>query len=164
MLMKKIYAILTAIFITANMFAQNIDSSGVGNSNEVNIEPADVPVKSVLPPNFIKLPGSWKFSKVLQNNKDVSAEFKWFKIDGKPITLVFEKDGRIVYPREMEKAHKIKEGLWQYMPGGKRDLQITTIMTDGSAKESFKIVSVTQKEFIYEDTRAKAKFMFVRTK
>jgi len=158
------YSILVALFLSANVFAQSVDSSAVANPGKEKIESANLPVQSVLPANFSKLPGKWKFSKVVQNAKDVSAEFKWFKIDAKPITLVFEKDGRIVYPKESEQVHNIKGGLWQYISGGKRDLKITTITTDGTAQESYKIVSVTATQFIYEDTRAKAQFFFVRTK
>ena len=115
-----------------------------------------------LPEHFSKLVGKWVFSKVLQNDRDVSEHIKWAKINGQPIVLIYEKDGRIVYPSEAESVLKIKEGKWQYMPNETRDLKITTVMVDGNAEETFKIVSVTDKEFIYEDTRARAKYYFVR--
>lgn len=130
---------------------------------EVAIEAPDVP-NTELPAKFSKLPGKWMFSKVLQNGKDVSSDFRWTIFNGQPIVLVYEKDGKIIYPAGSVDAIKIKEGMWQYRPNQERDLKITTIMVGGSAEETFKIISVTDQEFIYEDTRAKARYIFIRSK
>ena len=111
-----------------------------------------------------KKPGKWQFVKALQGAKDLSAEMKMFYIKKKPITLLYDKDGKITYPADAEAELKIKEGYWEFFPGAKRDLKIKTITVDGSAQESFKLVSVTEKEMIYEETRSKTKYYFKRVK
>ncbi|MBK6520826.1 MAG: hypothetical protein KBG47_01980 [Bacteroidia bacterium] len=128
---------------------------------------ADTSVKAErakLSPQFSKLPGKWQFVKALQGAKDLSAEMKMFYIKKKPITLLYDKDGKITYPADAEAELKIKEGYWEFFPGAKRDLKIKTITVDGSAQESFKLVSVTEKEMIYEETRSKTKYYFKRVK
>lgn len=117
-----------------------------------------------LPAQYAKLPGKWKFVKVIQNGKDISSQFERFRINGKPITLIFEKEGNILYPAEALKSLKISSGSWSYRPSEKRNLLIVTRMVDGTAQESFRIVLVNDRSFIYEDTRAKAQFHFIRTK
>ena len=120
--------------------------------------------RAKLSPQFSKLPGKWQFVKALQGTKDVSNEMKMFYINKKPITLIYDKDGKITFPAEAEAELKIKEGYWEFFPGAKRDLKIKTITVDGSAQESFKLVSVSEKEMIYEETRSKTKYFFKRVK
>jgi hypothetical protein len=120
--------------------------------------------RAKLSPQFSKLPGKWQFVKALQGTKDVSNEMKMFYINKKPITLIYDKDGKITFPAEAEAELKIKEGYWEFFPGAKRDLKIKTITVDGSAQESFKLVSVSEKEMTYEETRSKTKYFFKRVK
>jgi len=151
--MKKLILFL-ALFISSN----NIVAQDSEPEAPANIE------RAKLPPQFSKLPGKWQFSKALQNGKNVSAELKMFYIKNKPITLIFEKEGKIIYPIEAESELKIKEGYWEYVPDAKRDLKLKTVMVDGSAEENFKLISVSEKEMIYEETRSKTKHYFIRVK
>jgi hypothetical protein len=151
--MKKIILII-ALFVCSN-------------ASKAQDAPTDTTLKTErakLSAQFNKLPGKWQFVKALQGTKDVSIEMKMFYINKKPITLIYDKDGKITYPAEAEAELKIKEGYWEFFPGAKRDLKIKTITVDGSAQESFKLVSVSEKEMIYEETRSKTKYFFKRVK
>ena len=89
--MKELILILTLFIFSNPIIAQDAEPEA-----PANIE------RAKLPPQFAKLPGKWKFSKALQNGKNVSADLKMFYINKKPIVLTFEKEGKIIYPVEAE--------------------------------------------------------------
>lgn len=151
--MKKLILIFALFIFSNTIIAQDAEPEAPTSTERVK-----------LPSQFSKLPGKWQFNKALQNGKNVSADLKMFFINKEPITLIFEKEGKISYPSEAETALKIKEGYWEYVPGGKRDFKIKTIMEGGSAEQNYTLVSVSEKEMIYEETRSKTKYYFKRIK
>jgi len=151
--MKKLILILVLIMSSNTFKAQNTQPEAPASTE-----------RAKLPPQFSKLPGKWQFSKALQNAKNVSSELKMFYIKNKPITLIFEKEGKIIYPLEAEAELKIKEGYWEFVPEAKRDFKLKTVTVDGSAEQSYKLINVSEKEMIYEETRSKTKYYFKRVK
>ncbi|HCA83589.1 MAG TPA: hypothetical protein DEP18_07350 [Flavobacteriales bacterium] len=125
-------------------------------------EIAEAPARYDLPEKFSGLLGEWTFVKAIMNGKDVSKEFRQFYIHDQAITLKYLFGGKIIYPVQAETELKITHGYWTYNPNEERDLQIITYMTNGSATERFKIISITDKEFIYMDPKMKTTFYFKR--
>ncbi len=138
--------------------------SNTSKAQDAEPEPPATTERAKLPPQFSKLPGKWQFSKALRNTKDLSAEMKMFYINKKPVTLVFEPDGKIIYPAEAEKAIQIKEGYWEYFPDATYNFRIKTIMVDGTADQGYTLFSVSATELIYGDSDFKLKFYFKRVK
>jgi hypothetical protein len=127
-------------------------------TNTTAVQETPVPARYDLSPEFSHLPGFWTFYKAEQLGKDVSAEFKEFYLDGKPMTLEFKASGDVVYPQ----GSSITGGYWEYLPEQEKNFRFERRMNDGSSVKSFRLIAVTETEMRYEDPKMKVVFIFRR--
>lgn len=121
-----------------------------------------------LPQEFSKLPGTWNFSQVYADGQDMTSQFVEGQLGGVKHSMTLKVDGTLIFSEKYTTDNTISSASWEYVPKANRgqepaiDFRISSVFENGSATEKYTLVSVDDKQLVYENKLSGIKFIFVR--